>query len=125
MKTEIDRVLVQQIISSKGRPRNFIFAHGSKESVLVIDKKPIGMDKVKAAQKRADNTRIHRGQCFLESAGDGGKTMVFFVKKPEETLERHLRKALKENAGLNYKVDLRVPTDNMFVGGEIAQITDE
>lgn len=118
MKTEIDHDLTKQITNcltekSAEKKRNFIFVPGSKQSVLIVSKKSIGASKLKEAQKTADSSAHTKGVCFGQD--EGGKTMVFLAKRPAAGLDRKLRQAIKENAGINCQVEVRNATDDELV----------
>src|SRR5262245_11920892 len=122
--TEVDRELVKQVnmcFSDAGpdKKRNFLFVGSSKVSVLLIDKKALGTDKEGAAKKKAGATKCVRGLCFGET-GDEGKRLVFLVKAIEAGLDRNLKAAIKENAGLSCKDEVRVGTDD-----EMGEVNDK
>ncbi len=126
MKVQIDRELVKQVANCKDQPRNFLFVPGSKQSVLVIDKKAVGPDDLKSAQKKAEANVAHKGLCFHETDQAGTKTLVFLVKKDVSGLDRMLRKCLKENAGLSTKVEVRLPAQDLLDNdGNLIDVVDK
>src|SRR5262245_51901903 len=125
MQTEIDRDLVKQISNCKARARNFAFIPGNEHSVLVIDTKPIGSSAIKAAQKKASTENVFKGICHSEVDQTGQRTLVFTVKKVPAGLDRNLRKAIKENAGLSLNVEVRAPTRPLAEGEELVAEPDD
>jgi serine/threonine protein kinase len=125
MKTEIDRELVQQISNCRNRARNFAFVPGNEHSVLLIDSSLIGSSAIKAAQKKADAERVFKGICHAEVDPGGQRTLVFTVKTVPAELDRKLRKAIKENAGLSLNVEVRAPSRPLAEGEELVAEGDD
>jgi hypothetical protein len=107
MAVTIDKDLANALkLARGGKPMQFaLFSKGSEGKLLVGKKIP---PKQFADTKKATGaSSVFKGRCVGEEG-----TLVFYVaKEPPETLLGHLKKCLKDEAGLTCHVEIRVRAD--------------
>src|SRR4051812_40651854 len=84
------------------KPMFFVFVANGAQSRLLAEKKKISARDAASAKKECGGGTIFRGRC----KGENG-TLVFEVaKQPPATLAPLIKKIIKQEAGLNYPVEV-------------------
>jgi len=103
--SQIDDKLAAALKQASRTPMNFAFvAKGSTQGKLVVSRTRLTAKEVAEAKRAAGHGKLFRGRCI----GKDGKLVFETAQEPPPTLDNQLRRIIKDQAGLTFKVETRI-----------------
>jgi hypothetical protein len=107
----IDQELTKALKLARQNKMFFVFvAKGSAEGKLIVQKRTIPPRLISEAKAEIGGGTPFKGLCY----GEEGVMIFEMEKQPPSSLTNHLKRVIREDAGLNLKVEIRV-ADGLFL----------